>query len=377
MRFLHTADWHLGRAFSGFPAEKREALRKGRMESLGRLFEHARRSGIELMLVAGDQIDSGDTASDGVLRELLAVIGAYPGIRVVMITGNHDPSSPLGIFNRIDAQLFPGNLEVVTEGQQLQLEEGATIFAASLQSKNGRSNPLEWIPARSTADEIRIGLAHGSLAIPGRFKSDDFPIPPSYAEDAQLDYLALGHWHSQYIHDERTAYPGTHEPLGFGERSGALEVELLAPDAVPEIRPLAIEPTFKWIEESRSINGTLSEELLELLRSGGSGEILRLRLEGEIPAEERETLDAALDIAGHKRFALFVEDETRIAGEREGMADTEGIGYLAEVIRRIEGGGTVRAPDSAGIEQLEIRDEEVRAAALRRIHAFLRKEGLL
>jgi DNA repair exonuclease SbcCD nuclease subunit len=291
-----------------------------------------------------------------------------------MITGNHDPDSPLGIFNRIDASLYPDHLTVVNGRKTLELEEGAVLYAASPSEKNGTENPLAWIPQRSAGQGIRIGLAHGSLAIPGRHKSDDFPIPPSFAEEAELDYLALGHWHSRYIHDQRTAYPGTHEPLGFGERSGALEVEIPGGGEAPVITPVEIEPHFTWRSEQRRFSGSLPEEILDLLRSSAPREILRLHAEGELSAGEQETLQTAKEIAAENRFALFTEDHTRIAGEIEGLAETEGIGYLAQVIRRMEEGETVSAPSGSwgSVDTAEVRD-----AALRRIRDFLKREELL
>jgi DNA repair exonuclease SbcCD nuclease subunit len=374
MRFLHTADWHLGRGFARFSAEQRRQLHEGRMESLRRLFEYARQRKIELVLVAGDQIDSGDTASDGVVREMLGLIGGYPEMRVVMIAGNHDPAAPLGIFNRLDPALLPEQLELVGDGDTLELGEEAVLYAASLQAKSGSDNPLHWIPAREGDGRIRIGLGHGSLAIPGRHKSDDFPIPPGFAEDAQLDYLALGHWHSQYIHDDRTAYPGTHEPMGFGERSGALEVEISAAGVLPSVTPVELPPHFSWRSEERRFDGELPGETIELLRSNAPREILRLELGGELDPEARERLDAALDLGRHSRFALFLEDGCRIAGSTAGLAEVEGIGYLSRVIRRVEAGEVEIG--SSHPEGIEISEEEVRDAALRRVYRFLRGEGL-
>ncbi|NIN99756.1 MAG: hypothetical protein GTN93_31820 [Anaerolineae bacterium] len=54
---------------------------------------------------------------------------------------------------------------------------------------------------------------------------------------AGIDYLALGHWHSSYLHDERTAYPGTPERTDFGERDSgtALLVSIEKRGAKPRI----------------------------------------------------------------------------------------------------------------------------------------------
>jgi len=42
----------------------------------------------------------------------------------------------------------------------------------------------------------RIGMVHGSIAIPGKTEHDEVVITTDEIAATGLDYLALGHWHS-------------------------------------------------------------------------------------------------------------------------------------------------------------------------------------
>ena len=86
-----------------------------------------------------------------------------------------------------------------------------------------RKNHLQIRPGEIRIPEgqagIRIGVAHGSLCIEGKFSEDDFPIDLKAHERIGLDYLALGHWHGHFVHDEKVVYSGTHETCNFGEKN--------------------------------------------------------------------------------------------------------------------------------------------------------------
>ena len=71
-------------------------------------------------------------------------------------------------------------------------------------------------------------------------------IRPDAADVYGLDYLALGHWHKRFLFKaadgaERTAYPGTHEPMGFPDGAAvAWAVKLSIPTLPPVVAALLI-----------------------------------------------------------------------------------------------------------------------------------------
>ena len=57
MRFIHSADWQIGKVFKQFGA-KEEALRQARLGAIERLGTHAKSNGVHHVVVAGDVYDN-------------------------------------------------------------------------------------------------------------------------------------------------------------------------------------------------------------------------------------------------------------------------------------------------------------------------------
>ena len=82
IRFLHTADLHLGKPFGRFPEDLRGRLREARHASIARLAAAARANGAADILVAGDSFDS-QTPAPATLRQALHAMAADPGLTLV------------------------------------------------------------------------------------------------------------------------------------------------------------------------------------------------------------------------------------------------------------------------------------------------------
>jgi DNA repair exonuclease SbcCD nuclease subunit len=182
-------------------------------------------------------MDDGQLGTTGDLLALFKIFKKYPDIKIVMIAGNHDPLVARNVYWRIDRASFPGNLHLVEDHETLVYPQwDLTVYAASLQEKNGTYNPLSWIKNEEPADgDIRVGLCHGSIANEA-FDGNDFPVDKNFARESGLDYLALGDWHSFKKIDDRTYYPGVPEPLQMGDNGYILEVTIEAPGAEPQVK---------------------------------------------------------------------------------------------------------------------------------------------
>ena len=89
MKFLHTSDWHIGRAIRGQSrlAEQEDALQQ--------VLTHAREQAVDCVLVAGDIFDTSAPSPEAealVYRFFGELYGA--GIPAVVIAGNHDHPTP-------------------------------------------------------------------------------------------------------------------------------------------------------------------------------------------------------------------------------------------------------------------------------------------
>ncbi len=92
MRFLHTSDWHLGRSLH------RADLRDAQAAFIDHLIETARDERVDAVLIAGDVYDRAIPPVDAVAlyEDALARLRAV-GVRVVLISGNHDSARRLGV----------------------------------------------------------------------------------------------------------------------------------------------------------------------------------------------------------------------------------------------------------------------------------------
>lgn len=297
MKFLHTADWQIGMK-AAHVGEAAEVVRQERLEAARRVVAAATEHSVEFILVAGDTFEHNAVPRVDV-QSVADILGAFPG-PVYLIPGNHDPLVSGSVWD-YGAWEEHENLNILRDAEPLGIP-GGLLLPCPIMSRHSMANPTAWMPGRQ-GDELRIGLAHGTLAIPG-FDDHSFPIPLDTAGDRDLDYLALGHWHSTLINEDgRTAYSGTHETTAFGERnSGNALVVTLRPGSEPVIEPV-MTGRLRWVgvgaeDEIRSADDLTDR--IEEIRSLPSPDrtLLRVHLHGVMPPSAIETLrdlEALLD----------------------------------------------------------------------------------
>lgn len=97
MRFIHTADWHLGRLLHGLH------LTEDQSHVLDQLLALVRDTKPDALIVAGDIYDRAVPPPDavGLLDHVLSEVVLGAGVPVVLIAGNHDSPERLGFASRI------------------------------------------------------------------------------------------------------------------------------------------------------------------------------------------------------------------------------------------------------------------------------------
>jgi len=311
MRFLHTADWQIGMKAAHAGAAG-ELVRRARLDSAKRVVAAARERGAEFILAAGDTFEHNAVPRADVQR-VADMLGAFPG-PVFVIPGNHDPLVPGSVWE-FGAWAGHENIRILGEAVPVEIP-GGLLFPCPATSRHSLADPTAWIPSRS-GEEIRIGLAHGTLALP-HIDEHGFPIPLDAAVTRGLDYLALGHWHSTLItEDGRTAYSGTHETTRFGERdSGNVLLVTVEAGARPDLETIDTGG-LRWLEpgggrEIRSLEDLvdLAEECRKLPEPGET--LLRIHLRGVMPPGATEVLDD-LDALLDARFPFVDMDRDGLA----------------------------------------------------------------
>jgi DNA repair exonuclease SbcCD nuclease subunit len=340
MKFLHTADWQLGmKAIRVGTAAPR--VREERLAAAKRVVATAKEHGAEFMVVAGDTFE--DNGVERLLVQKAADILASFGKPVFLLPGNHDPLVPGSVWEH-PAWSSHTNLHVLREAEPLALDSGV-LYPCPLREKYSTRNPTRWIEAQSSS-KIALGLAHGTLNQIAA-NDDNYPIANDAAQQAGLDYLALGHWHS---HLEitgsdgvaRLAYSGTQEPTKFGERASgyALIVEIAARGAAPQIMPVRTG-RLTWEQWTQSL--TASDDLqrlrerIEKLESPEST-LVELRLSGLFSPRDEADLKRIEELLA-ARFAYARIDRTALVPaptDDSWLADLPP-GVLVETARRLRG----------------------------------------
>lgn len=354
-RFIHTADWQIGKVFRFVDDAKMGVLQEARIEAISRIGELAKEHRAEHVLVAGDVYDF-ENLSPVSRNQPLERMRLYPEIEWHLLPGNHDPHRPNGLWDRLSSQL-PPNVRAHIKPEPVVIADGvAALLPAPLTARRTLDDPTAWMDGARTEDGlIRIGLAHG--AVHG-FSTDEEqranPIEQDRPVKAGLDYLALGDWHGKLRVGERCWYSGTHETDKFSTRDGgeALLVEIDGPGAVPSVKPLRTG-RFTWASEERHVRDredvdrieaelrgmdNLNETLLDLTVRGtlslGNMEYFQARIEDGVSAAfrflrvDRESLYSepsaddldSIDMGGVVRTAA-----DRLKDIAEGNGDNAGI----------------------------------------------------
>jgi exonuclease SbcD len=331
MKFLHTADWHVGRTIRGRPrADEHEAV-------LGELASIARAHDVDAVLVCGDVFDTAAPTpeSERIAYKALLDLASH-GTRVVVIAGNHDsdrrwqavqPLLELGavITRPVFADPETSVVEIPSrDGREVMLvaalpflSQRWVVRAAELMGGEASESAqlyeeryrrlCDWLCERFRSDTINVVAAHAfvhgsdpSGSERAAHLSAAYGVPATVFP-ASAHYVALGHLHrpQEIAGPCPIRYCGSPLQLDFGEagqRKVALVVEASAgtPARVTEVplragRPLAI------------VDGTLAE--LTTRASSGAvdpGAYLRVHVREKLRVglgdEVRELFPNAVDV---------------------------------------------------------------------------------
>ncbi|MBB4826546.1 DNA repair exonuclease SbcCD nuclease subunit [Sporosarcina luteola] len=231
IRFIHTADLHLGSPFKGMtdlPASHLESLRSSTIQAFQRMIEHALVSKPDFVLVVGDLYDGEDRNLRAQLKFQEGMEKLHEaGIPVFLSHGNHDHLS--GSWTRV---ALPPNVHVfddTVETARIQLNgQDVLIHGFSYKERHIRTPMIHHYP-KAAGDNIEIGMLHGSVA-GNETHAVYAPFTKEQLLEKRYDYWALGHIHlRQKLHqDPPIIYPGNIQGRHRNEKGmkGFYEVEL-------------------------------------------------------------------------------------------------------------------------------------------------------
>lgn len=340
-RFLHTADWQLGKPFASLGDEaKRHSVQQERIRSIQRIATVAREWKADFVLVAGDVFDSSH-ATKATVSAACAAIGEIK-IPVLVIPGNHDHGGPGTIweqefFQREQLQLAP-NLRVLLSPEPIVLET-AILFPAPLLRRHESSDPTAWIRQAAVDSALpshlpRIILAHGTIQGFGSSPDDEDASPTanwinlSGLPSEAIDYVALGDWHGTKQVAPNAWYSGTPEldrfPKGESNDPGNILKVTATRSKPPKVEKVPLGQ-LAWKELAFGFSGDASLDsfatlLNDTIGARGDEHLLALVLKGSLGIEAAGRLEQILESWESRLLHLRLDHRVSIAPSEDEIA---------------------------------------------------------
>ncbi len=277
MKIIHCADIHLGAKIdSRFPKEVAEERRREVRNSFSRMVRYAVENGVRGILFCGDVFDR-DKPFKQDSNLFYEAVKSNPDIEFFYLRGNHDEEGGI--------EELPPNLKLFsTEWTQYTLE-GVTVSGIELAKENKRSY---YTTLSLNGGNRNIVMLHGQVGE---------EILLNKLQDKGIDYLALGHIHTQTIADldgrGKYAYSGCLEGRGFDETGVKgfilLDVEEGSGKITPTFVPFSKRAIEKYSVDVSTCRGAfaMSEKVRKEVPFQTKN-IYRVELIGEVEIEEEE-----------------------------------------------------------------------------------------
>jgi exonuclease SbcD len=341
MKFLHTADWHVGRSIRGRSRDDEHR------QVLAEVAGIARTEAVDLILVSGDIFDTaspGPAAEEIVYRALLDLAEVGP---VVMISGNHDHPGRLravapllslgrvtvgaaiarpdegGVLDLPDLDVRLAMVPFISKRGIIKVEEILNMDQSQRIGEYAErvSAVLAALTADMTPSTINLVMAH--LMVAGGETGGgeraahlfDYAVP-ALSFPGHLSYVALGHLHRPQRVPAPTPmwYSGSPLQLDFGEvedRKAVLVVE-----AEPGL-PVSVTPhQLEGGRRLRTLRGSLAQ--IEALAKDVGDDYLRIELDEPARAGLAEQVRSILPEAVEVRLVAVEVDGQKVTPLRLG-----------------------------------------------------------
>jgi exonuclease SbcD len=249
MRFIHTADWHLGRLFHGVHLTDDQAY------ALDQLVDLANEARVDAVLIAGDIYDRAIPPPEAVqlLDEVVSRLVLDRHVPVVMIGGNHDSPDRLGFASKLLAgqrlYIF-GPLPSEPRAVMFEDKTGPVYVYAipyaepavvrghvASETVRNHNSAMQALLARVRQHHIAgtrtIVMAH-AFVIGGEECESERPLSVGGADAVEdtcfagFNYVALGHLHRpQMVGNPHIQYAGSLLKYSFSEASHIKSVNLV------------------------------------------------------------------------------------------------------------------------------------------------------
>lgn len=277
MKFIHTADIHLGmKPDSDKPwgRSRAQAIR----DTFSEIIQQAKKRNVDFLFIAGDLFHRQPLLRD--LKETNYLFSTIPEVQVVIIAGNHDH---IGAASALTSFEWCSNVTFLTDETMRSVyfqPFNTEVHGFSYHTREINEPRLERLHAPET-ERIHILLAHGGDA-------NHVPIDKRFLSASGFSYIALGHIHKPEIApDHSYAWCGSPEPLDKTEtgQHGILYGEIndesrkltkleFLPMAQAQYIPMAVHVS------PATTNGELTDRIRAEIERRGKQHIYRFRIRG-------------------------------------------------------------------------------------------------
>ncbi len=254
LKLLHISDIHFDAIYGRYSDKLQNSLRESLVVAFKRAIDFACENEVDIVIIAGDVLDRGTLgfSTEQVVRNQISRLQAS-GIPLVMLHGNHDPSSmvtwpEMGNLVHIGRCPEPETVSFTTgNGETLHVSYNGFMEKAE------PSACMEAFPTHM-GEGYHLGVLHGFIAA-GQAKQDHDPYMMTTLDSIArkgYDYWALGHIHQRSVFQAyKAAYPGSLQGVHINDSGlkGGLYVTLEKPGAHPTIDFVPFSPVvFKTLE---------------------------------------------------------------------------------------------------------------------------------
>lgn len=304
MRFIATADWHLGMSARNLDDEARPRFQQARLDVLRTIAELATRHSARFVVACGDLFDS-NQLDRGLVGRTFEALAQFT-VPVYLIPGNHDPLDSMSIYDSAPfLHRCPENVHVVRDAQPQVVAPGLELVGVPWHSKRPLTDQI-WEACENlepTEETVRRVIAgHGIVSTLSPDAADPSVIDvdrlESILQSGRAQVAVLGDRHGTYEVAKNIWYAGAPEVTHRREEDpgNVLLIDVSDRDAV-KVEKLR---TGRWRFEtvSQTVNSDADiEELVNRLRAMPDKELtgIWLALQGTLTTAQRVTLDEQLE----------------------------------------------------------------------------------
>ncbi len=349
LSFIHCADLHLGRPFTGVGGIDDIAvgqLSEAPFQAWERIVDLALSKQVDMVLAAGDIYDiEGMSLAARVRFRAGCSRLSDAGIACYVVRGNHDPLYEDALSMPEEVHVFPAGT-VTSIVHERDGEPIAVIHGISHDRKGIRED----LSAGFHGGEgpYDIGLLHCHLG--GQVSGGEYaPCTMDGLLAAGMDYWALGHVHSTMVRADggvTVAYPGTPQGRGMVESGPRGCLLVTVNNGITAVEAMDLAP-WKWGRVRVDLSGCLGPEaVMDAIQTAiddlSTGTVFRIEIVGRTNLEQGAVKQIFEGIGPGLPKGVIVgglDDRTHPAVDMDHLAERDdAIGDLARCVLQAQQG---------------------------------------